>query len=250
MIHLKTPSEIEIMKEGGKKLRAVVDQLMPQIQPGMSTIEVDDIARNLIIKEGSELSFTKVNGYKWSTCLPINEQVVHTPPSKRILKAGDVFTVDIGAFYKGFHTDYADTVIVGENEDPAKKEFLDVGKKTLEKAIVAAQNDHYLGEISAVIQKGIEGAGYRILKELTGHGIGRQLHEDPFVPGYLDRPFEKTYKIRPGLFVAIEVIYSKSSEDIVYEEKGGWSITSADRSLTACFEKTIAVTNANTIILT
>ncbi len=250
MIHLKTKHEIELMHEGGRKLRTVVNELVPKIKVGMTTNEVDQLAEKLILSQGAEPSFKRVPGYHWTTCLPVNEQVVHTPPSERILKEGDVLTVDIGVFYKGYHTDYATTIVLGDTRDPQKDQFLEKGKTALNKAIKIAKSGRYLGEISQAIQETIEGAGYKILKELTGHGIGHELHEDPYVPGYLDRPLTKTYKIVSGLVIAVEVIYSVSSEQIAYEKGNDWSITSGDRSLTACFEKTIALEDTNTIILT
>ncbi len=114
MIHLKTKEEIEIMREGGKRLRKVVQEIIPIIKPGISTKEIDNQAERLIKKYDGEPSFKKVPNYHWATCLPINEQVVHTPPSNRIIKSGDILTLDIGMYYRGFHTDYAQTFVVGE----------------------------------------------------------------------------------------------------------------------------------------
>ncbi len=250
MIHLKTDAEIEIMKQSGAILRKSVEELMPQVVEGMTTMELDQLAEKLIRKNGGEPSFNKVPGYSWTTCVPVNEQIVHTPPSDRVLKKGDVLTVDIGAYFKGFHSDYATTVVIGGVTDPKVKKFLEVGQKTLDLAIAAAKNGHYIGEISAVIEREVRGNGYYILKQLTGHGIGRELHEDPFVPGFLDRPIEQTYKMRPGLVIAVEIIYSMGSDKMKYESEDEWSIITADRSLAACFEKTIAITDKNTCILT
>ncbi len=250
MIDYKSEDEIESMRQGGAILRNVVDKLLPQVKEGMTTEEVDRIATELIKNQGGDISFNKVKGYRWSTCLCVNEQVVHTPPSKRTLKKGDVFTIDIGVYYKNLHTDFATTFVVGGETDPETNRFLKIGKETLEKAIGKAKVGARIGEISKVIQDQIYGAGYFILKELTGHGVGRELHEDPFVPGYLDRKIEKTLEIKPGLVIAIEVIYSKGTEEIAYESGDDWSIISSDRSLTACFEHTIAISKKGTIVLT
>jgi methionyl aminopeptidase len=250
MIDYKSEEEMELMRQGGEMLRNVVTELLPRVKEGMTTQEVDRIATELIKNQGGDISFNKVKGYHWSTCLCINEQVVHTRPSKRKLKNGDVFTVDIGVYYKNFHTDFATTFVIGGKTDPETEKFLETGKKTLEKAIAKANAGARIGEISKVIQDNIYGEGYFILKELTGHGVGRELHEDPFVPGYLDRKIEKTLEIKPGLVIAIEVIYSKGTEDIAYESGDDWSITSSDLSLTACFEHTIAITKKGTIVLT
>ncbi len=250
MTNLKTTEEIEIMKEGGRRLRIVVRELMQHVSVGMETREIDRQAEELIIKQGGEPSFKKVPGYRWTTCLPINEQVVHTPPSSRILKVGDVLTIDIGMYYKGFHTDYADTIIVGQGTDKKINRFLEAGKKALYKAIDQARVGQRLGHISQVIEKEIYGNGYKILKDLTGHGIGRNLHEDPYVLGFLDKPVEKTIPIRSGLVIAVEVIYSMGAEKFNHETGEEWSVITSDKSLSACFEHTVAITDKETMVLT
>jgi methionyl aminopeptidase len=249
MIHLKSKEEIATMRECGKRLTASIDELLPFIKAGVTTLEIDQEAERLIIKNGAQSSFSRVPGYKWTTCLPINEQAVHTPPSKRVVKDGDVLTVDIGAYYQGYHTDYATTFVVGGNASPKIEHFLKTGRETLEKAIAAAKEGAYLGEISKVMQEGIYGNGYFVLKDLTGHGIGHELHEDPYVPNYLSKPVQKTMKLPSGLVIAVEVIYSMGSENIVYEKEGEWSIRSKDKSICACFEHTIAILDKNTYVL-
>lgn len=250
MIYYKTGEEIEIMKESGRKLRRAVELLLPTVRPGMTTGEIDKQAEELIVKQGAQPSFKRVKGYSWTTCVPINEQVVHTPPGNRKLKEGDVLTIDIGAYFKGFHSDYATTFIVGNTRDEKIERFLETGKTALQKAIDQATFGNRLGHISKAIEEEIYPAGYHIMEQLTGHGIGHELHEDPFVPGFLDKPLEKTLKIREGLVLAIEVIYSMGTEDIAYEKGDDWSIVTADGSLSACFEHTVAITNKNTFILT
>ncbi len=250
MVKLKTPAEIEVMKDGGKRLRASFQELLPFIKAGITTLEIDAKAEELIKKNGGESSFKRVPGYKWTICCPIDEQVVHTPPSDRVLKDGDLLTIDIGNFYKGFHTDFADTWIVGGVKDPKKEEFLAVGRKAFEKALAVVGNGRYVGEISKVIQDEVEGNGLFVMRDLTGHGVGRDLHEDPMVPGLLERSIDKTYKMRPGLVIAVEVIYSAGTRDIRYEEGDSWSIATKDSSMSGCFEHTIAILDTNTIILT
>lgn len=250
MIHIKTAEEIEKMKEGGLILRKTVDELLTKITSGITTEQIDKEAEYLIRKQGAAPSFKEVKGYHWTTCLSINEQVVHTPPSKRIVKNGDVLTVDIGVYYKGYHTDWATTIVVGESKNKEIKKFLEIGKSTLKKAIVQAKAGKHIGDISETIEKEIYGHGYFILKELTGHGIGKDLHEEPYVPGYLNKPVEKTPLIKAGMALAIEIIYSLGTEKIAYEEGEDWSIMTADRSMSACFEQTIAVTDNNSFILT
>ncbi len=250
MIHYKTEQEIELMKEGGKRLKEVVRKLKTTIQIGVTTEQIDNKAEQLIVSMGGEPSFKRVTNYYWSTCLSINEQIVHTPPSKRVVKSGDVLKLDIGMFYKGFHTDYAETIAIGEVNNE-KKKFLEVGKATLEKAVERAQEGRYVGEISQVIEQEIRKNNYSIVKELTGHGVGRELHEDPYVPNYLDNPIEKTLQIRSGLTMAIEPIYSMGKGTMKYEGDDDWSIRTVDGSIAAQFEYTIAVTHKyGTIILT
>lgn len=249
-IDYKTWDELQIMMQCGKILKTTVDELVPLVKEGITTLEVDKKATELIHKLGGEVSFSKVPGYKWATCLPVNEQIVHTPPSDYRLKEGDVLTIDIGAFLKGFHTDYATMVVIGGKPDPEVKKFLDVGEKALENAIKVAEKAEYLGEISESIENDIYGNDYFILHELTGHGIGRELHEAPYVPGVLDRPIKSTPKIKDGLAVAIEVIYSMGTEHIKHEDGNSWSIVTSDGSLSACFEKTIAFFDKKMFILT
>lgn len=250
MIKYKTIEDIRLMQVGGKILREVVDELLKFVRPGVSTGEIDLLAEKEIKKRGGESSFKSVPGYFWSTCLPVNEQVVHTPPSKRVLKAGDVLTIDIGVKYKGFHTDYATTFVVDNGQKKEVNRFLEVGQETLNLVIKKAKTGNHIGDISKEIEQNIYKNGYHILKELTGHGIGRDLHEDPFVLGFLDREVNKTLKLQAGLVLAIEVIYSMGTEKIAYEAANDWSIRTKDSSLSACFEKTVAIMPKETIILT
>ena len=250
MINYKSEGEIEIMRQGGAKLKKVISALDALLKPGVTTLEIDTYALTLIKNEGGESSFNKVSGYDFSTCLPVNEQIVHTRPSNRVLKDGDVFTLDIGMYYKGYHTDFAKTVVIGNKKDDKVKKFLEVGKLALEKSISQAKYGNRLGDISKVIETEIYKNGYFIIKELTGHGIGKDLHEEPYVFGYLEKPVEKTLLIKSGLTIAIEVIYAMGTEKMKHEPGDDWSIITDDSSLSGCFEHTIAVTNSNTLIFT
>lgn len=252
MIKYKTKEEIQLMAESGRILRETVQSLKKVIRPGIKTKEIDDYAEVLILKKGAKPSFKTVDGYNWTTCLPVNEEIVHSPPSERRLKNGDLLTVDIGVLFKGFHTDYAETFVVGklEKNESLVKRFLTVGKITLEKAIEKLKIGHFLGEVSKKIEEEIGGNGYFVIKELTGHGIGRQLHEEPFVLGYLDRPINKTLLIKSGLVLAIEIIYSLGTSEMIYDRNNHWIIKTKDNSLSACFEKTVAVLDKKTVILT
>ena len=152
--------------------------------------------------------------------------------------------------YKGWHTDYAITKVVGEQSKNEKiNKFLKIGKKTLYLAIKKAKIGNRLGQISEVIEREITGNGYFIIKELTGHGIGKKLHEDPYIFGFVDQPINKSLLIEKGLVIAIEIIYAMGTDHMIYE-KDNWSVITKDRSLSACFEHTIAVTDQGPIILT
>src|SRR3989338_3679011 len=250
MVNLKSDQEIGIMSEGGKKLKIVVEKLLPLIKVGTTTKEIDKKAEDLIKEQGGKSSFKTVPGYLFSTCTPINEQIVHTKPANRVLKKGDLLTLDIGMLYRGFHTDYAITKIVGgQSKDKTVDKFLRVGEETLYQAIKKAKIGNRLGHISEVIEKGIVGHKYLIIKELTGHGIGKKLHEDPFIFGFVDQPIGKSLLIKKGLVIAIEIIYAMGTSKMIYEEDN-WSIITADSSLSACFEHTVAVTGHGPVILT
>lgn len=246
---IKSSEEIEKMKSGGLILRQVMAELLPQVKVGVSTKTIDLIAEQLIRKHNALPSFTSVKGYNWTTCLPINDQIVHTKPSLRVLKAGDILTIDIGCLYKGYHTDHAISFIVGQAKSSKDQEFLQHGKETLDLAIKSLKNGRYLGEVSKTITENLSKYGLAVVKELTGHGIGKQLHEEPFIPGWCDRPINETMIVRPGLVVAIEIIYARGSGKMKYEADN-WSIVTADHSLSACFEHTVVVCENSALILT
>ena len=250
MIQYKTPKEIKTMQKCGEILKAVMAEVVPQIEPGMTTLKIDELVQTGIKKRGGDLSFNKVDGYKWAICASVNNQLVHTPPSKYVLKNGDVLTIDIGVYFEGYHTDHAITFIVGTNDDPKLKTFLNVGKVALEKALKEVIVGNYVGDVSRVFQTEIENAGYSIVKRLTGHGIGKELHEEPYVPCFVSKPRTETTPFKPGMVVAIEVMYAMGSGEMMHEPGNHWSIATSDGSISAQFEHTIAVLDKNTLILT
>mgnify|MGYP001604803952 CR=1 FL=1 len=260
MIEKKTKQEIAIMREGGTKLGTILQQLLVFAQPGISLKEIDVYAGTLIYEAGAIPSFTTVKGYTWPTCLCVNDVVVHGIPTDRKLLDGDVLTIDIGLMFGGFHTDTAWTKIVGADtaDDKAKKErFLSAGKDALWKAINLARIGNRVGDISYSTQTIIEGAGYSIVKSLVGHGVGRELHEDPQVPNYLPAgrqglrgAKENTYQFVGGETIAIEPIYAEGEGSVVYDNADGWTIATRDRSLAAVFEHSIAITEDGPLILT
>jgi methionyl aminopeptidase len=240
----------DAMQEGGAKLGGILQKLLAAAKPGVSLNEIEALAVRLIRQAGGTPSFKTVRGYKWATCLCVDDVVVHGVPSPYILKDGDVLTIDVGLLYKGFHTDTAWTKIVGEKATPATRKFLRIGEKALWKAISEAKGGHRVGHISRTIQEHIEGAGYTIVESLVGHGVGRQLHESPQVPGFLEDPTQRTPKLIPGMTIAIEVIYAQGKGEVVYDTGDGWSIATKDGSLSAVFEHTIAVSDGVPLVLT
>ncbi|MFQ5452113.1 MAG: type I methionyl aminopeptidase [Candidatus Paceibacterota bacterium] len=248
MINYKASEEIELMRQSGKILQSVFKKVVPHAKPGISTIELDKIAEEEILANGAKPSFKTVSGYEHSTNICINEQIVHTPPSDRLIKQGDVVTIDSGVLFKGFHTDSAVTFQVGA-VTPEVKRFLDVGKQTLKKAIAVTYVGNYISDVSETIQTGIEAAGYQVSYELTGHGVGKILHEDPIIPGFVKKHAKKKILIKSGMTLAIEVIYAQGSGQITSEQGSNWSLITTDKSLSACFENTVAVVQDKTFIL-
>lgn len=253
MIRLKTPEEVEIMAEGGKILAGILSCLEKKAQPEATTLELDQEAEKEILAAGGEPSFKMVPNYTFSSCLCVNEVVVHGLPTDYKLKRGDLLGIDVGLFYKGFHTDMAWTIIVGNQEsevrDQEKKKFLQVGEVALKKAIEVAREGNHIGNISQAIQEAIEEGGYSVVRSLVGHGVGRKLHEDPQIPGFLTQAVEKTPLLRRGMTLAIEVIYNMGTSRVVYRDDD-WTIATYDGSLSALFEKTIAVAKEEPIVLT
>lgn len=245
MVTKKTEKEIELMKISGKIASGALAKVLENVKPGVNCRDLDSIAYNQITKAGAKPSFMTVDDYKWTICTTVNNEVVHGIPTQ-ILEEGDILGIDIGAIYEGYHSDLAISVPVGEISTENKK-FLDVGKKALELAKKEAKNGNKIGDISSVIQKNIENAGYSVVKNLTGHGVGRELHEDPMIPCFGKAGVGP--KITSGMTLAIEVIYAKGKGDVVLESDN-WTISTKDGSLGGLFEQTLAVTESDPIILT
>jgi methionyl aminopeptidase len=255
MIHLKTPEEIAIMGEGGKKLGTILEDLLKFSQPGVICMDIEKRANELIEKAGAAASFKTVPGYTWATCLNVNEVVVHGIPTNYVLRDGDILTIDMGVLYKGFHTDTAGTKIIHNSQFTIQKyeekeRFLKTGQLALKRAIEASKIGNRIGDISKVVQETIEGAGCSVVKSLVGHGIGRELHEEPQIPNYLRGAIENTVLLQEGMTIAIEPIYAAGRGEIVYQNTDGWTLATRDRSLTSVFEHTLAITANGPYVLT
>lgn len=255
MIYIKTENEIKIMREGGKILADVMAELVKQMKIGMSESELDRLAEELIIKRGGQPAFKRVKGYNYTLCMSTNDAVVHGIPKEYKFVAGDVVGIDCGVYYKGFNTDMAQTVRVESGdlrvENDEIKKFLETGKRALREAIKVAKPGNRIGHISKKIQNIVEGGGYSIVRSLVGHGVGKNLHEEPEVPGFLDdMTIEETPLLKPGMTIAIEVIYNMGRSEVTYKDEDNWTIRTADGSVSGLFERTVAITEDGPLILT
>ena len=248
MIKLKTPEEIQIMAEGGKKLARVKKSLAEAVKAGVSAYDIELLAQKLIKEEGCEGSFNKVPGYSWMTCISVNSGLVHGIPTKELVfKDGDKVSVDVGLYYKGFHLDTS--ISVGINLSPENKKFLNIGQNALEKAIKRAEVGNYIYDISEAIESTIEAAGYTTIKALVGHGVGRELHEDPQIPCFVPGRITDSPKIVAGMVLAIEVMYAQGSDKVEVLEDG-WTIAMRDGKMSGLFEESVAVTPKGPVVLT
>ena len=237
---LKTPEELDLMKEGGKKLALVKLELQKATKVGVSALEIDNLAERLILESGGKPSFKMVKDYKWSTCININEGVVHGIPHKELIfKEGDLVSIDLGMYYKGFHTDTS--ISFDLNGSKKIKSFLNAGKEALNNAMSAViPNNSYIYDISKAIEDTVKKYGYHPILDLTGHGIGKNLHENPYVPCFTEGLRIETPKIIPGMALAIEVMYVEGKPSLV-KENDGWTIATQDGKIAGLFEETIVV---------
>lgn len=254
MISIKTEKEIEIMRKGGKILSEVLFEVVSYIKPGISELALDKLAEDLIREKGGEPGFKKVPGYTHTLCMATNDVVVHGIPTKYKFKEGDVVGVDCGVFLGGLHTDMAETVhIFAKREGKENKidRFLRIGKEAMFEGINQVKPGNRVGCISKAIQKKVEKeGGYSVVRSLIGHGVGRELHEDPEIPGYLAGSIESTPLLKPGMTIAVEVIYNLGDPDVRYSGEDDWTIRTVDGSLGGLFERSVLVTNTGYEILT
>ena len=241
--------KLSCMREGGAILGQVRQALYEFTQVGVTPKEVEAESQRLIAASGAEVSFDKVPGYSWATCITINDGVVHgIPISDKPFQDGDKVMVDVGVYFKGYHTDSAFTKIVGTSS-PEKDRFLKAGMEALMNSIQTVRSGAYIGEISEAMQHTLDGYGYKATRELTGHGVGKKLHEEPMIPNVIVGKKEKTPKMYAGQTLAIEIIYMQGKPDLVMEDDG-WTISTKDGKLSAVFEETVEVTGDGFSILT
>jgi methionyl aminopeptidase len=246
MIYLKTESEINLIKESAQILGKAHAEVALWVKPGIATSKLDAIAEEYIRDSGGVPSFKGFNKFPASLCISVNEVVVHGIPGNYILKDGDIVSIDCGVKLNGFHSDSAYTYPVGEVSNDVMK-LLSITKKSLYKGIDQASDGLRIGDVGNAIQSYVEEKGYTVVRELVGHGVGRDLHEGPEVPNYGKRG--KGIRLKEGMVLAIEPMINLGSKTVM-QERDGWTIRTTDKKPSAHFEHTIVVRKGKAEILT
>lgn len=246
MIFYKTENEVGLIRKSAEVLGRVHGEIAKKIAPGVTTKTLDKLAEEYILSHYAKPSFKGYNGFPYSLCISVNENVVHGFPSNYELKSGDIVSIDCGVFLNGFHSDSAYTYPVGEVDKDVLK-LLKVTKDSLYVGIEKAVCGNRLGDVGYAIQSFVEGFGYTVVRELVGHGLGKDLHEGPEVPNYGKRG--KGAKLQEGLVIAIEPMVNLGSKNIV-QEADGWTIRTSDRKASAHYEHTVVIWKDKTEILT
>ncbi len=245
MVILKQPSEIEKIRESNGIVAEILAELKEKVQEGVTTLELDRISEELVLKKGAKPAFKGYRGYPFSLCASINEQVIHGLPSQRVLTEGDIVGLDFGVYYHGYYGDAALTVPVGKISKEASM-LLKATEESLDRAIQEATVGNRLGDISAAVQKHVEAEGFSVVRDFVGHGIGRNLHEDPQIPNYGIKG--RGVALKAGMVLAIEPMVNAGTYK-VRMLTDGWTAVTADGRLSAHFEHTIAITDHGPEIL-
>jgi len=245
MVKIRTDREIELISLSNKIVSETLDMLSKKIKPGISTIELDSLAEKFIIDKGGRPAFKGYMGFPATLCISIDDEVVHGIPGGKILKEGQIVSVDCGVEKNGYYGDSARTFAVGKI-DSNKERLMKVTKESLMKGIEAAKAGNYVSDIGHAVQSWVESNGYSVVRDLVGHGIGTELHEEPQVPNY-GRP-KQGHRLQSGMCIAIEPMINAGKKEIV-TDSDGWTIRTKDGSASAHFEHTIAITNNGAKIL-
>ena len=246
-VTIKSEPEIEKMREACRLIAIVHDELGKALKPGMSTWEIDHLGEEMIRSFGCVPNFLNYNGYPASICVSVNNEVVHGIPSKkRIIQEGDIVSLDAGLIYQGYHSDAARTHGVGEISKEAKQ-LIEVTRDSFFEGIKYAKAGNHLHDISQAIQNYAESFGYGVVRDLTGHGIGRHLHEDPSIPNF--KPVGRGIKLRPGMTLAIEPMINAGTWQVDWLSDN-WTVVTRDGSLSAHYENTILITEGEPEIMT
>ena len=242
---LKSPREIDVMREANRHVAEILQILCDAVEPGVSTWDLDQIARKEIGARGVGSPFLGYHGYPAVTCTSVNEEIVHGIPRRdKILREGDVIGIDFGVTHQGYVGDAARTVSVGPTRSEAQK-LIDVTHAALDAAIEVCTPEHRLSDIGRVVQALAEEHGYGIVREFVGHGVGTRMHEDPQVPNYYDGPLKR---LRPGLVIAVEPMLNLGTHE-VQVLSDGWTAVTKDGAWSAHFEDSIAITDGGPIVL-
>ncbi|MBZ9577767.1 type I methionyl aminopeptidase [Patescibacteria group bacterium] len=246
MITIKTEKEIQVMREGGKILAEIMAELENKVEPGITTKHLDKVASGLVLKYGAKPSFKNYQGFPDTLCTSVNEELVHCLPSNRKLQQGDIVSLDLGIRYKGFHTDMAITIPVGKISPEAQR-LIRITKKALKRGLRKVRPGNTFGDIGNTVQRYVEDQGYNVVRELCGHGIGKEVHQEPQVPNYGKR--KSGPKLAEGMTFCIEPMVTAGDWHLKKAEDG-YGFQTRDNSLCAHFEHTLAVTQNGCKILT
>lgn len=245
-VTIKSPREIELMREAGRILAKTHEELAKNLRPGMSTWDIDHMGEEIIRSYGCIPSFKNYNGYPASICVSVNDEVVHGIPHKEhFLDEGDIVSLDAGVIYKGYHSDAARTYGIGAIDDDAKK-LIEVTRQSFFEGIKFAKAGNHLNDISAAIQKYAESFGFGVVRDLVGHGIGSHLHEDPEIPNFARK--RKGILLQPGMTLAIEPMITEGSYEVVWLDDD-WTVMTEDGGWAAHYENTILITEGEPEIL-
>jgi methionyl aminopeptidase len=245
-IRIKTPQEMATLRDAGKILARIVAQIKGSLKIGMTTRDIDLLAEKLIREEGVLPAFKGYHGFPACACVSVNEQVVHGIPGDRVIKAGDIVSIDIGIIHQKYFSDMAVSVGLGDM-DASQQKLLDVTRQALYKGIAQAKSGSRLGDLSHAVQAYVESKGFSVVRDFVGHGIGRELHEDPEIPNY-GHPGTGPV-LRPGMVLAIEPMVNMGGHQTKMLQDG-WTVVTADHKPSAHFEHTIAVTEDGPVIFT
>ncbi len=246
MISIKSEKEIEVMKEGGRILAEIMAELENKVEPGITTKHLDKVASDLVLKYGAKPSFKNYKGFPANLCISVNEELVHCIPSNKKLQQGDIISLDLGIRYKGFHSDMAVTIPVGKISPEAQR-LIRITKKALKRGLRKVRPGNTFGDIGNTIQRYVEDQGYGVVRELCGHGIGKEVHQEPQVPNYGKR--KSGPKLAEGMTFCIEPMVTVGDWHLK-KAKDGYGFQTKDSSLCAHFEHTLVVTQNGCKILT
>lgn len=246
MVILKSSWEIDLIRKSGRIVAEALARLTKLVEPGITTLDLDRLAEEYILKRGAKPAFKGYRGYPYSLCASVNEQVVHALPSERTLKEGDIISLDLGSIVDGYYGDAAVTVPVGQVSDEANR-LIDVTQESLRRAIDAVHPGGRLSDISHAVQAAVEAEGFSVVRLFVGHGIGRSLHEEPQIPNF--GPPGHGPVLKTGMVLAIEPMVNAGSPDVMILEDR-WTAVTCDGSLSAHFEHTVALTENGTEVLT